>query len=672
MNVNMNNILLINPAGWQKESINLGLSLLAGSLKQAKFKVLILDLNRYEMSDYQLIKRVRKFSPIGIGISAKTATANESGRLANILHKAYPQAHYFRGGHHITLCACDFMKEFSVFKYGVMSEAEESIIELCKAIKNNKPAKALDNIAWRNKGKIIINPWQPPKNLDKLPLPDLDVIQNFKWKNFRYPILTSRGCPFNCIYCCVNKLTGSRKWRFRSAENVTDELEYVAQTKKIRSFEIWDDNFTLNIERAKEICTEIIKRKLNLTWYCHNGIRADCIDVKLARLMKKAGCTSVAFGIETGNPETFDSIKKGESLSDVLKAIKIVKKVGIQAVGYFIIGLPGDNLKKFINTVRFQRALKLDHYIYGMLVPYPKTKVWDMIQTRGQLFCDITKTQHFSDDMVPVSFELPEFPRQDMIKAFYITKYFELFETTEKIIRNKKIPHVFYLPSPELNKFLPGMLIASNNKTKHIIFSKNKKIKSLLQTSSAFSQVPENIDIAFTKSLKNPALEKDNYILVGEQHGITKYLFFCNIKIFIFDPFNPLNSLHFVKKNIKKKRKVLGIHNILNVLISLHRFIKIPHLRNTAGVGKGIIHQVLLYKIKYILLFIMQIIKHMLILAIHRTKYITLKSKIILYMFLKIFFYLWSCINFMLTKQRIRKISPNKEKFPYDDYSTYL
>ena len=200
-------------------------------------------------------------------------------------------------------------------------------------------------------------------------------------------------------------------------------MEYIVKTKKINSLAIWDDNFTLNIERAKEICREIIKRKLSLTWYCHNGIRADRIDIKLARLMKRAGCTSLAFGIETGSHDVFDSIKKGESLSDILKAIKIVKKVGIQAVGYFIIGLPGDNLKKFINTVRFQRALKLDHYIYGMLVPYPKTKVWDMIQTQGQLFCDITQTQHFKDDMVPVSFELPGFPKQDMIKAFYITKY---------------------------------------------------------------------------------------------------------------------------------------------------------------------------------------------------------------------------------------------------------
>lgn len=494
----MAKILLINPAGWQKESINLGLSYIAGFIGELGHNVLILDLNANQISDDYLISRVGDFTPSVIGVSVKTATANEAGRIISLLSKKIPDIIYVAGGPHITLCAESFMQAYPDCTYTVSGEGEITFGRLVEAIVTGATPVDIGGVAWRNNNDIVLTHWEPPSGLDALPLPNLDVIEGFSWAGFRYPIVTSRGCPFDCIYCCVNKLTGSRKWRSRSALNVVDELEHVVKTHNITHFEIWDDNFTLDLNRAKEICHEIIKRGIHLSWYCHNGIRADRIDHELAGLMKAAGCTSVAFGIESGNSETFDSIKKGEPLSAVVDAVKIVKDAGIEAVGYFIIGLPGDTLERFVETVRFQRSLSLNHYVFGVLIPYPKTEVWDIVCQRGRLFCDITETQHFSNDIVPVSFELPEFPKKDMVRAYYIAKYFELFEVADRLAASGVEVNIVYESTQSIISHIPGMIIACPLGSNHIIVGAGEEE---LRALSAFDQVPNSINLKFESSL---------------------------------------------------------------------------------------------------------------------------------------------------------------------------
>jgi anaerobic magnesium-protoporphyrin IX monomethyl ester cyclase len=528
-------ILLINPSGWQKESINLGLCYVAGALLRAGHDVLILDMNTNQMSDGELTKAVAGFKPIVVGLSVKTATANEAGRVLSLLSKRFEEMLFVAGGPHITLCADSFMASNAECDYAIMGEGEISFERLVAAVLNNTSPACLEGVVYRDRNEIVINPWKPPEDLDALPKPDLDVIAGFSWSQFRYPVVTSRGCPFGCIYCCVNKLTGSRKWRARSASNVVDELEQVMRSKGITLFEIWDDNFTLDIVRAKSICREIIRRGLNLSWYCHNGIRADRIDRELAVLMKNAGCTSIAFGIESGNPAMFDSIKKGETLSAVVDAVHLVKDVGMNAVGYFIIGLPGDTLEHFIETVRFQRSLHLDHYVFGMLIPYPKTEVWDMVCQRGTLFCDITETQHFSSDIVPVSFELPEFPRDDMVRAFYIAKYFELFDAVDELARGGKTATVIYLSTPSMIKHIPGMVTACPGGTKHFVVGKaEEEIRSL----PSFKQVSESMEILFVPSL--PATSSlDDVVIVAL--GSTVPTASCmRATVITFDPHNTL------------------------------------------------------------------------------------------------------------------------------------
>ena len=644
-------ILLINPSGWQKESINLGLSYLSAALKKAGYSTLTLDINYHPMSDWALVQRVKEYSPSIIGISVKTATANEGGRIADLLHAELGEAVFLVGGPHITICAESYMKAFPVFHYGIVSEGEQSIVELVDAIEDKSPADLIAGVVRRNNGQIIVNPWSPPANLDNLPMPDIDAIEGFNWNSFRYPMVTSRGCPFDCIYCCVNKLTGSRRWRARSVQNVVNELEYRVRTRGIRTFEIWDDNFTLDIKRAKEICRELIKRKLALSWYCHNGIRADRIDKELAGLMKQAGCTSIAFGIESGNPATFNSIKKGEPLSAVVNAVNIVKTAGIKAVGYFIIGLPGDTLNKFIETVRFQRSLKLDHYVFGMLIPYPKTEVWDIVQTRGTMFCDITHTQHFHSDIVPISFEMPEFPRQDMVRAFYIARFFPLYEAVQQVIDRSKVPIVVYQANTQLNASLAGMMIACHPGTKHIVVGEiNKESMSELPS---FSQLPDGINITFEQTMPND-LSKDALIIVCHQDQLlSKNIVLSNTGLIIVDPSMPrtVQVRKYIKPFFALPSSILSIIGVLSAL---------PNIAAEHSMGK--MREVLKIQLKVHYPRLIKLIK--------QTRKIPHK----IYGLPKLTISMpWHIYQYSRAKKRLKKIKPEKKKdYPYDDYPTYL
>lgn len=661
-----NKILFINPSGWQKESINLGLCYLAATLKQAGYFCLVIDLNRAEIDDAEVVRKVREYAPGIIGISIKTATANEGGRLANMLSEEFKEAFFVAGGPHMTICAESYMRDFLVFDYGIMGEGEESFVELAQALTDQAPTNNIPGLVYREDGNTILNPWCPPKNLDLLPWPDIDVIEGFSWLDFRYPIVTSRGCPFDCIYCCVNKITGSRKWRYRSASNVVDELEAVVRKKGIERFEVWDDNFTLDINRAKDICRELIERKLNLSWYCHNGIRADRIDKELALLMKQAGCTSVAFGIESGNPETFDSIKKGEPLSAVVDSVKLVKSVGINAVGYFIIGLPGDTLDKFIETVRFQRSLHLDHHVFGMLIPYPKTEVWDIVQKRGTMFSDITNTQHFSDDIVPVSFELPEFPRQDMVKAFYIARFFDLYDIIQQCITRGSTPIVVYMYSPQIHKYLSGTLIALPHETRHVIVGCPNK-ESIIKHPS-FQQVPDGTNFQFSSSLPSFS-PTEEVMIISDIGSIQKEAVFANSTLFVIDPDS------FTIAMVKKQVKVKLISS--NVLISM------------VGVANAfpiILRQFGWKRLFYSALVILNsaMINRYPLLTTRLTFMIvspnsgrkTLFGKIIFRLFEMFQFalsLLWHIYKFAITKKKLRSMQLNQKKeFPYGDYPSYM
>ena len=411
-------VLLIDPPGWQKHSLNLGLAYLAGAIRLLNFDVQILDMNSHAYFEESLKKIIADYNPNAIGISIKTATANTSIETFRLLKNLFPKIIYIAGGPHITLCGKEFIEENKEVDFAIIGEGEISLISLIKNIHDKKKDFSnIDGICYRKNGNIVFN---TSKKLDvsKLPFPRFEYIKDMDLTDFRYPLLTSRGCPYGCIFCCVGLIAG-KKWRAREPQDVVNELLQAKDNYQISSFEIMDDNFTFDVDRAKDICRLLIKKKIRLDWWCHNGLRADKLDSELLALMKRSGCRSIALGIESGDENVFGNINKGERLSDIIRAVKMIKKAGIKCVGYFIVGLPGDSIDSTKNTVKFQRRLGLSDYKYNILIPYPGTRMWDIVRERGRLLIDIRGAYHFGDS-IEIPFETDQISRRTIEKCHYL------------------------------------------------------------------------------------------------------------------------------------------------------------------------------------------------------------------------------------------------------------
>lgn len=408
-------ITLIDPPGVQ-EGLNLGLGYLAASLTEAGHRVSVLDCNNHAFSEKALLEEIRKDEPGLIGFSIKSSTSCEAERIASEIKKSFAGP-LVAGGPHVTLSGEGFLKESHVFSHAILGEGEKALPRLCEAVEEGRKTSI--------KGLIVRDFPEEEKpvfisDLDSLPQPDYSSFTNVKetLSKLNYPVITSRGCPHNCMYCSVCLVSG-RKWRTRSLENVLEEIRNAKKKYGIKKFEVIDDNFTLDIERAKKFCRALAEEKINLEWSCPNGIRTDRIDAELAALMRESGCELVMVGVESGDEKVFAGIGKGESIEDVRRGIRYLKEAGIRVGGYFIIGLPGDSLKSTRKSVEFARKNRLDVAHFNMLVPYPQTRMREWVQKNGRMLVDYRMGRHFLGKPVPV-FETDDFTAGERIKAYYM------------------------------------------------------------------------------------------------------------------------------------------------------------------------------------------------------------------------------------------------------------
>jgi radical SAM superfamily enzyme YgiQ (UPF0313 family) len=398
-------ILFLDPPSWQLGCFNLGLAYLSAVLRREGHEVLVLDM-RYRCGDQKALgARVRELKPHIIGLSLKTASSVVGSQIAEFLWREFRHVPLVLGGPHISVYQERALEKFPHASALFVGEAETTFPEYCRC-SSPQPEE------WR-----VIRPRACP-DVNTLPWPDFSAFEGVNITEFPYPFISSRGCPFHCVYCSVGDIVGP-KWRARPIEDCIMELRNAHERLGFSQFQVLDDNFTLNVRRAKELCRVLARSELGMKWYCHNGIRADCIDDELADLMKEAGCTSVAFGIEHGDPEVFNHIGKGETLDEIERGVRAAKKAGLRVVGYFIQGLPGDNLSRSIKSLRYAERLGLDSYTFNALAPYPGTPLWDWVQKNGHILMPPEGVGHFESSGVPdFVFETDDYPLADR-RAFF-------------------------------------------------------------------------------------------------------------------------------------------------------------------------------------------------------------------------------------------------------------
>lgn len=388
-------ILLVKPiSDIHVVSPPLALAYLASSIKKLKnVEVRILDclLKKYSYEDFG--KYLQHYQPAIIGFTSFTLEFKSALKMAAIGKSLNPDVKIIFGGSHVSNVPEDSLKNKEI-DFIFQAEAEEGFPKLIKELmkKNKKPNfKKIPCLGWKKKGKIILNSIKFIENLDKLDFPDFDLFEFSKYPKLYLvkehpsaPIITSRGCPFNCTFCTAKQISGS-KWRFRSAENIIEELKILKMKYNIREFQIWDDNFTLNKERAKKFCDLLIKENLNLIWWCPNGVRLETLDKELLIKMKKSGCYAIALGIESGSEKIQKDMNKNINFSHLKEMIDFSNKIGMRTQGFFIIGYPTETRADILKTIKLAKDLNLKRTAFHLFQPLFGSEIYNKLKKEGKI-----------------------------------------------------------------------------------------------------------------------------------------------------------------------------------------------------------------------------------------------------------------------------------------------
>lgn len=355
----------------------LTLATLAGHLIK-KHQVKIVDLDLVSDSWVELKRQIKSFGPEVVAVSVKTPIYPIATELMFKAKKISPKITTIIGGVHATLCPEEVVSA-RCFDIVVVGEGDFALPTLLAK-------KNLNNF----KGKIYQDKRTPINNLDDLPLPAWQLFDLSKYRNSRLScrknpaglLETSRGCAYRCNFCC--KAIFGTHYRVKSPKRVVDEMEYMLKCG-FKEIHIADDSFTQNIERAKEICREIIRRKLKFPWSLLNGIRVNFTDWEFFQLAKQAGCWQVGFGIESGDQRILDKVGKGSKLAEIRRAVLLAERAGLETFGFFILGLLGETEKSMAKTINFAKSLPLSTAKFDVCIPYPGTDYYQKLKAQNRI-----------------------------------------------------------------------------------------------------------------------------------------------------------------------------------------------------------------------------------------------------------------------------------------------
>lgn len=376
---------------WDKSATYppLGLCYIAAVLEKNGHEVRIIDGEALGLSREELGRTIRQQHPDLVGVTSITPKYKMMLETIKIAKEVAADAPIVVGGPHVSLLPQKTMEEIPEIDFVVRSEAEYTVLELVDALENGKPFSDIRGLLYRSDGEIKINPPREfIENLDELPfparhlLPDPDVYKSaFRYKKLPMTtMITSRGCPFNCLFC--DRVFG-KKYRTHSPSYVVAEIEHLVSKYGIREIHFVDDLFLLSPERTKEICKLIEERGMDISWSCNGRINVLHKYKELIPIIKKAGCWYISFGLESGNQKVLDFIRKKITLEQTRDVIKWVHDAGIMTRGFFMIGHPVDTKETIRDTINFAKSLPLDGVQFSVTLPYPGTELYDVAIQHG-------------------------------------------------------------------------------------------------------------------------------------------------------------------------------------------------------------------------------------------------------------------------------------------------
>lgn len=364
-------------------------------------------------------------------------------RLAKKIRKL--TKHIFVIGPLASLNPALFLFKGSSIDACVINEAESTLLEVINTLQSNKSIKKVKGIAYFRNGIVRTQSRENIKNLGALPFPKHSFFIN-KGYTFYYPVnikkrmnvgymLSSRGCPYKCLFCSpIERASYGKEYRCRSAKNIADEMQLL-ESKGINTVYFLDDSFAVNKKIVEELCDEVIRRKLRLRWVVQ--ARADTLDEKILMKMKQAGCSTICLGIESGSERILKMLKKDIATKDVVRTVRLIKKAGIWIVGFFIIGNPTETKEEMKETFRFAKKLLPDMIQLHFFTPYPGSAAFKKFKLDDIRSFKFNQTKQFSKISVE---ELKQFQKHFYIKYClnprFIVKY--LFKRMPYLVANWK------------------------------------------------------------------------------------------------------------------------------------------------------------------------------------------------------------------------------------------
>lgn len=417
-------ILLVNPKSRlpidTRTSPPLGLAYLAAVSEAAGHGVHVHD---GDVEDRSLEAVVRDVTPDVVGITANTTQIMSAWREAERI-KSLVDVPIVLGGPHPTT-----MPEESAARPAidvvVRGEGEMAWLELLSATAPAAPLRpeGIEGVTYRDAGGDVVStpdrPPMPPAELNDLPLPAWHLFRLERYTNLQptmdqvdgrsLPILTSRGCPYRCSYCSQ---IGPRRWRARSVDSIVAEWRWLVEEQGAAEIGILDDSFNIDRHRVLALCERLVAEDLHhVPWIMINGIRANLADEETLGAMVRAGCKRTAFGVESGNQAILDTVvDKHLTLEQVRSAFQAARAVGMETIGFFIVGLPGETEETMDDTIRF--AIELDPVVanFSIATPFPGTIMYETVKAGGQILADDWDDFVFFEGKA--RFEMPGLPAE--------------------------------------------------------------------------------------------------------------------------------------------------------------------------------------------------------------------------------------------------------------------
>lgn len=419
-------------------------------LEKSGIDVEFIDAIVEELSISKFVESVEKIKPDIAIIECSTPSIDYDLTTAKELKEKMEDLFIVLIGSHPTVFHREILRENKCVDAICRGEFDLTVRDIVLSLSNGEDLRKVRGISYRDGKEIRVNEDRPLiQDLDQLPFPARHIVKNENYRAAIYTgknptaLVSSRGCPYGCIYCLWPRTLYGRKFRSRSPENVVDEIEEVVKKYGVDEIYFDDDCLTLGKKRMMDICRLIIERDLDVKWICQ--CRVDTVDRELLKEMKKAGCHYILFGVESGSQKMLDYMKKGITLDKVREAFKLCKELGIKTQAFFLIGLPGENHETIKETMKFAKEIEPASAQFAVVIPHPGTELYKICKEKGWLVHKLWGDFDACNSLIEtdeLSREEVEKYRIQAYREFYIRPSF-ILKTAFNIRSKKDIKRIY-------------------------------------------------------------------------------------------------------------------------------------------------------------------------------------------------------------------------------------